>query len=223
MQAQTVATAKRPRMRSAKETQDLVVLTHGLLASKWVMQPLAIRLRELGFETRLRGYGTTHGSMQDKGERFAEYLQQLADENPGRNIHVVAHSMGSILTRCALLSGVPERMGRIVMIGPPNQGSHIATKLAPFCGWLVPTLNELSDQAGSFVNRLPTSVGDYEVGIIAASHDNVIHAGKTELDDHKDHVTLDYMHTSILWREQTAAQVASFLREGRFVRNVNQT
>lgn len=203
---------------------ELVVLTHGIFATKWVLVPLARRLRKAGFETRLRGYPTLRGSIQEKGDQFAEYLATLAEANAGKTIHVVAHSMGSILTRCALQAGLPQSVGRVVMIGPPNRGSHVARRLTPYYGWLAPTLAELSDEQHSFVNRLPRSVGDdCEVGIIAAGFDRVVRPGATELDDHADHITLNYMHTSILWREQTAQQVASFLRSGRFHSAENAT
>jgi len=214
-----IATQSRPN----ETPRDLVVLTHGIFATKWLLTPLARRLRKRGFDTKLRGYPTLRGSIQEKGQRFAEYLTQLAEENSGRTIHIVAHSMGSILTRCALQVGLPDSLGRIVMIGPPNRGSHVARRLTPFSGWLAPTLVELSDEQNSFVNRLPTGVGNCEVGIIAAGFDRVVRPGATELDDHTDHITLNYMHTSILWREQTAQQVASFLRSGRFHSAENAT
>lgn len=195
---------------------ELVVLTHGIFATKWVLAPLAHRLRRQGFETHLRGYPTMRGSIQEKGDRFAQYLATLAEAHAGQTIHIVAHSMGSILTRCALQAGLPRSVGRVVMIGPPNRGSYVARRLAPYYGWIAPTLAELSDEQQSFVNRLPRGVGDCEVGIIAAGYDRVVRPGATELADHADHITLNYMHTSILWREQTAEQVASFLRSGRF-------
>lgn len=197
-------------------TRDLVVLTHGIAASKWMLAPLALRLRGYGFDTQLHGYYSLRGSNAQLGEQFANRLHDLADQHPQKTIHVVAHSMGSIVTRCALMAGVPATLGRIVMIAPPNRGSHAARKLSPLYGWFATTLPELSDTPDSFVNRLPTSTGDYAVGVIAAARDNVVRSESTLLDDHTDHTTLDSLHTSILWRKRTADHVASFLNSGQF-------
>ncbi len=209
--------AVQPAERTATTTsRDLVVLTHGLASSKWMLVPLAARLRQRGFDTCLHGYFTLRGSNRQLGQQFSRRLHALAERHPGRKIHVVAHSMGSIVTRCALLSGVPQNFGRIVMIGPPNRGSHVARKLTPVYGWFTTTLVELSDLPDSFVNRLPRTLDGHEVGIVAAGRDKVVRAESTLLDDHTDHVTLNSLHTSILWRKRTADCVERFLRTGKF-------
>lgn len=219
MPAQTLerpnaAESKRPKTPS--ELRDLVVLTHGIASTKWFLAPLARRLNLRGFDTHLHGYFSLRGSNRRLGEQFSSRLHELAKTHPDRTIHVVAHSMGSIVTRCALMAGVPENIGRIVMIGPPNRGSHVARKLTPIYGWFTNTLAELSDLPDSFVNRLPSAVGEHEVGIVAAGRDNVVRGESTLLDDHADHVTLNSLHTSILWRKRTADHVERFLRTGRF-------
>lgn len=200
----------------ASTTRDRVVLLHGIASTKYMLAPLAGRLRGHGFDTELYGYFSLRGSIRDIGARFATKLHRVAERYPDQTIHVVAHSMGSIVTRCALLSGVPESLGRIVMVGPPNRGSHVARRLVPRYGWFSQTLTELSDTPDSFVNALPRCVGSHEVGIVTAKHDRVVPKGSTLLDDHADEITLPSLHTSILWRKRTARHVTRFLRTGRF-------
>lgn len=195
---------------------DLVVLTHGIASTKWLLLPLARRLAGYGFDARLYGYPSIRGSNCVLGERLAAHLHQLAAAHPDRKIHLVVHSMGSIVTRCALAAGVPESVGRIVMIGPPNRGSHVARRLAPITGWLSPTLVELSDAPNSFVNRLPLSMNGHEMGIITAAYDRMVRPESTLLEDHYGHITLPSLHTSILWRRRTAECVARFLKCGTF-------
>ena len=219
MAVDTISESSVPKAETrhrAATPRELVVLTHGIASTKWILAPMAARLRRRGFDTHLHGYFSIRGSNRRLGEQFSTRLHELADRHPNRPIHVVAHSMGSIVTRCALLAGVPESMGRIVMIGPPNRGSHAARKLTPIYGWISNTLVELSDVPNSFVNRLPRTLGGHEVGIVAAARDNVVPADSTLLDDHRDHVTLNSLHTSILWRRRTANCVESFLRTGCF-------
>ncbi|TWT89114.1 Alpha/beta hydrolase family protein [Pseudobythopirellula maris] len=198
----------------------IVVMTHGIFSSRWQFLPLARRLRRDGFDPRLWGYATLRGSNRDYGARFAERLRRLAAERPDATIHLVGHSMGNIVIRCAILAGLPESVGRIVMLAPPNRGSHVARMLGPTHGWISPTLLELTDHAESFVNRLPGATGrggaGQEVGVLAARHDRVVRPESTRLDDQADHAMIDTWHTGILWRRETAGLVTNFLRTGRF-------
>jgi pimeloyl-ACP methyl ester carboxylesterase len=201
---------------SPNSTRDLVVLIHGIASSKYLLAPLGRRLRAMDFETQLHTYFTLRGSIRDIGGRFAAKLHRLAEQNPERKIHVVAHSMGSIVTRCAVLAGVPDNLGRIVMVGAPNRGSHMARKLSPYYGWLSSTLCEMSDVPESFVNALPLSVDRHDVGIVTAASDYLVPAESTLLDTYADHITLPGLHVGVLWKKETAGHVANFLRTGKF-------
>lgn len=208
-----------PSVSENKTSRELVVLIHGLGSSRWVLWPLAQRLARRGYATRLWTYLSIIGSTAEKGQAFAKHLDQLASSGKWDRIHVVAHSMGSIVTRCAIGEASPELqscLGRVVLIGPPNGGSHIATKLQWLYGWFCEPVNELSDRPESFVNNLPPPPAEIEVGILAASHDNVIHLEKTHLPGQRDHRVVTGWHVGILMKRETAELVASFLRVGKF-------
>jgi hypothetical protein len=81
---------------------------------------------------------------------------------------------------------------------------------------LSPTLCELTDLPDSFVNRLGPPPQQIEVGVLAASHDNVLHAHQTHVEGQRDHRTLRSWHTGILWKRETAELAARFLRTGSF-------
>lgn len=204
-------------MNSAAQptNRDLVVLVHGLASSRLLLVPLARRLRKRGFETRLWGYFSYVGSNRNFGRSLARKVHQLAEDGTWPRIHLVVHSMGSIIARCALEDGLPDRLGRIVMIGPPNGGSHMATRLRYIHPWCNPML-ELMDRPDSFVNQLPPPPAEAEIGVIAAGKDNVIDLPRTHLPGERDHRVVDSWHTGVLWAQETAELTTSFLRHGSF-------
>jgi hypothetical protein len=125
--------------------------------------------------------------------------------------------LGGIVARLALAEYAPQRLGRILMLCPPNRGSRLATRAAPLLGRFLPPIAQLCDNADSFVCKLPPPAGA-ELGIIAASHDLLVREDSTHLACETDHITLPGLHVSLLWSRTTAEQVQHFLEHGRFRR-----
>lgn len=213
--------------RAAASGTELVVMTHGIASTRFLLVPLAARLRRAGFATRLYGYPSLWWSNRTFGRRLASMLRRVADRY--ERVHLVVHSMGGIVARCALEEELPDNFGRVVQIAPPNQGSHMATRLAVDCPnpvwrnlvvkphrFVAPTLVELTDEPDSFVNRLGPAPTDVEVGVLAASHDNVLHPEQTHLEGQTDHRVVRGWHTGVLWSKETAELTTRFLRTGRF-------
>ena len=207
--------------------RDLVVMTHGIASTRFFLAPLAWRLRRRGFATRLYGYPSIWWSNRDHGRRLAAFLRRVGPRYD--RVHLVVHSMGGIVTRCALEEPLPENLGRVVMIGTPNRGSHMASRLAcdsPSRLWntlvvrphraLSSTLVELTDEPDSFVNRLGPPPPGIEIGVVAASHDKMLHPSQSHLEGQADHRTARGWHTSVLWTRETAELAERFLRDGSF-------
>ncbi len=213
MEASRVSPKQTPQQQ---KPQELVVLVHGIASTRWIMLPLAWRLRRKGFAVRLLGYYSLTGSNRRFGRWLTKNLRRIEAKGAWPRIHVVAHSMGSIVTRCALQEELPESLGRVVMLGPPNGGSHMATFLTPLYGWISKPLVELSDKPDSFVNQLPPAPEQVDIGVIAARRDNVIDLDRTHLAGQRDHRVVNTWHTGVLWRRETADYTAKFLREGQF-------
>jgi triacylglycerol esterase/lipase EstA (alpha/beta hydrolase family) len=194
---------------------ELVVFAHGLASAPLVMVPLAGRLAKLGYQTRNWGYFSIRHSIEYHGRRLADLLRKL-DETPDLNrVHLVTHSMGCIVARYALREFQPRKMSRMVMLAPPNRGSHVASLLAPYLGRLCKPLDQLRDNSDSFVNQL-SGVERLQVGIIAAAWDTVVQPSSTRVDWQADHLTVRAMHTGMLFRAEVARQVHAFLRQGHF-------
>lgn len=194
----------------------IVYLLHGLGRTCWCMSWMGHRLRRAGFAVRPWRYHSTRRGTQHHAERFAGELQRADSDPHVSTIHCVTHSMGGIVVRAALNRGVPRKMGRVVMLAPPNGGSYVARALAPYLTWLLSPLPELSCDPDSLVCRLPAPAG-VEVGIVAARRDIQVKVHQTHLPGQRAHVIVPGGHMFIMNRRDVFRQTLCFLREGRFV------
>jgi esterase/lipase superfamily enzyme len=205
----------------APTRKEHVILIHGLAGSRLVMLPLAWRLKSAGYQTSTFGYPSWFWSIEHHARRFERCLQEVEADDTIERFHIVAHSMGTIVTRQALLLRDFKKLNRIVMLASPNRGSPVARALGtllPFCK----TLNQLSSSQNSFVCQLPepkiVDTGKPEIGIIAAQHDRVVPAVNSRLGVEADHITLFSGHNGLLVRSTASKQVEEFLKFGRFSR-----
>ncbi|MGI8981155.1 MAG: esterase/lipase family protein [Pirellulaceae bacterium] len=199
-------------------SSQALILIHGLGAHWLIMSPLARRLQSQFGRVINWSYASLWSGIERHGQQMAEQLQQLDDDPGVERIHLITHSMGGIVARLALAARLPAKMGRMVMLAPPNTGSHVARSLAPILGRICPPLMQLSDAEQSFVASLPP-LSAVEIGIIAARHDLLVAEPRTHLSTEKEHIILPGMHSSLLWRQETAEQAAAFLASGRFRQN----
>jgi len=197
--------------------QDAVVLVHGLAALPFVMRPLADSLRDDFGKVVNWGYPSLWSRIERHGSELAELLRKLDREERQGRIHVIGHSMGGIIARLALAEYLPRRIGRFIMLAPPNRGSHVARRLAPVLGRICPPLNQLADHDSSFVCTLPQPSVP-ELGIIAAQGDFMVWEPSTRLGCERDHIVLPGLHSTVLWHAETAVQVRYFLKHGKFRR-----
>ena len=183
-----------------------LILIHGLGAHWLVMSPLARRLQKKFGRVINWSYSSLWSRIERHGQQMAQQLQQLDDDPEVERIHLITHSMGGIVARLALAAHMPAKMGRMVMLAPPNTGSHVARSLATVLGRICPPLAQLSDEDQSFVASLPPT-GQVEIGIIAAQSDFLVAEPRTHLPTEKEHIILPGMHSSLVWRQETAEKL----------------
>lgn len=194
---------------------EAVVLLHGLAANRLAMTRLAGFLKSRSYLTANWGYRSIRGSIDSFAASFQQRLVDFVSGGQFNRVHVVAHSMGGIIARRAFATFRPTNLGRLVMLAPPNGGSHVARRLATPLGRLCPPLRELSDDPWSYVNRLDAP-HELEVGIIAAASDRVVKLESTMLPNQNDHIVLPGHHGLLPLRRDTADQVIHFLQHGTF-------
>src|SRR5262245_47727968 len=196
---------------------DTVVIVHGLGAHPLIMVPLARWLRETFSQVVNWGYPSLFSPIERHGEKLAGLLRDLDVKKQDGRIHLVTHSMGGVIGRFALQTYLPKRIGRLVMLSPPNRGSRLARHVAPYLGRFFRPITQLTDDSQSLVCSLPApAVAD--VGIIAARFDFLVQEPSTHLDCERDHIVLPGFHSTYIWRRETADQVRYFLEHGRFQR-----
>jgi pimeloyl-ACP methyl ester carboxylesterase len=178
---------------------------------------LAQRLKTLGYHTINWGYWSLGKTIEHHGEQVHRLLNRLAAEPDTQELFLVTHSMGGIVARHALTLSKPANLRRMVMLAPPNRGSHWATVLGPWIKPFCQTLDQLATRSDSFVNRLPEPQ-DLEVGIIAAGRDLLVPQSHTYLHSQRDHwVAPAAIHSGVLFRRSVVKQIDSFLRTGHFL------
>jgi triacylglycerol lipase len=180
-----------------------------------LLEPLRRSLARQGYRAINWRYASLRGSIEKHAAQLAAKSKELENDPAVARLHFVGHSMGAIVVRGALAMRRPHKLGRVVLMAPPNHRARLADiALRLFRTW-PSAARELSSDPGSYVNGLAPAI-DLDCGIIAASWDHAVSLASTHLPGERDHITLRGLHTLPLhWR--APAQVAHFLREGRFM------
>jgi pimeloyl-ACP methyl ester carboxylesterase len=79
---------------------------------------LKLQLRAAGFAVAFYDYDWRLG-VDDLGRSFAEHLR----DEPAQRVAIVAHSMGGLVSRAAVVLPGAERVERVILLGSPNFGS----------------------------------------------------------------------------------------------------
>jgi len=215
---------------NAEEVTDKVVLLHGLIRSSISMVGIARRLRSAGYQVFNLDYSARQGTLDQMVEELRGTLQSCCLGGPGR-LHFVTHSLGGIIVREYIAKYPPPNLGRVVMLGPPNQGSELADFFGdnPVAGWVFgPVVAEL----GTGPNSKPNQLGpvEFELGVITGDHswnpiaswmipgpdDGTVSVERAKVEGMKRFMVVPHTHTFIMNSDQVIDQVLFFLEHGDF-------
>jgi pimeloyl-ACP methyl ester carboxylesterase len=212
---------------------DCVILLHGLARTASAMQSLEKKLEEAGFSVANIDYPSREKPVEELAP-LAINAGVAACPKEG-SIHFVTHSMGGILVRYYMQHERLDRLGRVVMLAPPNQGSEVVDDFAGIPGF--EAMNGPAGlQLGTGEDSLPRSLGpvDFELGVIAGSatfnpllsqslpnpDDGKVSVESTRVDGMKDFIVVPYSHPFIMRAQVVIEQTIYFLREGTFDHSV---
>jgi pimeloyl-ACP methyl ester carboxylesterase len=208
---------------------EVVVLLHGYARSERAMRPLARRLEAQGYRVASLRYHSQGGAPDDLVAELEQQLRACCAE--AERIHVVAHSLGGLVLRAYLAEYPEPRLGRVVMLGPPNRGSELAdlaVRLRPIHRILGPTALALGTGDASFPNTLGPAA--FECGVVAGNRslnpigswlirdddDGAVGVESTKLDGMTDWIVVPASHHTLLRSRAVAEQTVHFLANGRF-------
>jgi len=226
---------------------DCVVLLHGLARSANSMSKMEARFDQLGYQVVKVGYPSR--------DLTIEQLAPMAVRESGfglcqsDTVHFVTHSMGGILVRYFLEHNPPgeageldvlsatdtsiRKLGRVVMLAPPNKGSQVVDRMrnVPGFKWLN---GEAGLQLGTDEKSIPSQLGpvDYELGIIAGTKtfnpmlsqllpnpdDGKVSVANTKVEGMTDHLVVKATHTFMMRSNVVIDQTVHFIENGEFER-----
>jgi len=210
---------------------ESVILLHGLARSPRSMRHMQEALTDAGYRVYNLDYPTTGKNVQQlTDEHLAPLVVRCQFANPPK-LHFVAHSLGNIVLRQYFKDHRLHNAGRLVMLGPPNQGSEVVDKLGGFA--LFDWINgPAGQQLGTGNEALPATLPPppLETGVIAGRHsinwilsclipgpdDGKVSIEHTQFKGMRDFITVPVSHPFLMRDRDVIRLTLHFLQHGRF-------
>lgn len=226
------ATTIRTDLVEYHQSTDCVVLLHGLNRSWRTMGKMAESLQEGGFSTANVDYPSSTSTIEELAPLVVNEGLGKCRQAGATTIHFVTHSLGGILVRYAQSQEPIPDLGRVVMLGPPNQGSEVIDKTK---NW--PGIEILSGEAGlelgTDADSIPSQLGpvDFELGVIAGTgttnpfmsalmlpdeDDGKVTVARTKVEGMDDFIVVSDSHFAMMKSDSIIEATMRFLRTGSF-------
>jgi pimeloyl-ACP methyl ester carboxylesterase len=204
-----------------------VLLLHAIGRSPASLAKLERTINAVGFETLNMAYRSCELTLEQLAREVWRDARAFIDRNDGP-LHIVTHSMGGLVARALITVHRPTSLGRVVMLGPPNQGSEIADLLIR-----TDLFRRIYGPAGAQLTThhvmIPSHV-DFPLGVIAGDrtidllcwliipgpNDGKVFVARTKIDGMADHTVVHATHTLMARNNAVLRQTIHFLRHGYF-------
>lgn len=225
-------TEPRAELVTSASHEECVVLLHGLNRSWRAMRPMAEALQAAGFATANIDYPSQSGTVEEIAPLAVGLGLRECRSTGATRIHFVTHSLGGILLRYENVHAPIPDLGRVVMLGPPNQGSELIDKTRDWPGfeWLT---GEAGAELGTGADDLPSKLGPvkFELGVIAGTgtinvlasamlpdpDDGKVSVASTQVEGMDDFLIVGNSHRYITRADVVIRNTIAFLRTGSFL------
>jgi triacylglycerol lipase len=217
--------------------EEGVILLHGLCRTDRSMGKLASALAKEGYVVLNVDYPSRTASIEDLAATVLAGALQDQKLMGVDKIHFIAHSMGAILVRQYCSVSPIDRLGKVVMLGPPNQGSEVVDRFGDTA--LFEKINGPGGrQLGTRPHSIPNRLGpvNFELGIIAGDRsinwinsafiagpdDGKVSVERTKVAGMKEHLVIHASHPFLMRDDQAIRSALRFLRTGTFARAADE-
>ena len=221
-----------PAARAGSSDEQCVILLHGLFRSALALKPMQWFLEREGYTTVNQSYPSLLYPIDELAEMAVSAGLQHCHGLGLSRVHFVTHSLGGILVRQYAAQRDIPGLERVVMLGPPNQGSQVAQYYGSLelPGPVPPAILELGLDAESVPRRLgPVR---FDLGVIAGnlrlstwlpgfpdeSSDGTVTVAEAVVPGMLDFLQMPVSHTFMIVNPLVMQQVAYFLQHGEFQR-----
>jgi len=198
-----------------------IVLIHGLWFHGIGMAILAGHLRRYGWQVRVFSYPTVSRSFAHN----AQALYKFVTQSEASEIHFVGHSLGGLLTLRTLIEFDIKTPGKVVLLGTPLAGSHVARRvdqqsllrptLGRSAGVLCEGFSELHTMDFCRAGNRPVGIGRI-TGRLLDANDGTVLLKETYNPGLQGHTILPVTHTEMVVSGKVAKSASDFLQTGSF-------
>lgn len=122
------------RRRRFARTQELpVLLVHGLWCNGGMWWSMQRRLEAAGFTCATMNYQPPLASIDRFVPQLAQAIDDLLAQTGARQVRLVCHSMGGLVTRAYLQRQGAGKVASVITLGTPHHGSGLAGWTAGQC------------------------------------------------------------------------------------------
>ena len=191
-------------------------------------------LSDQNFSVSNLDYPSRHFTIPKLAQKVRQQIITISEDQKPSTYHFVTHSMGGIILRQIQATNPLPDLGRVVMLGPPNQDSEIVDKLGKMKVFQLlngPASLQLSTHASGIPNQLgPVS---FEIGVIAGDRsinpilssmipgkdDGKVAIPRTRVEGTNDFLIVHSPHPFLMNHKPAQENALHFIKTGKFIQN----